>query len=111
MTLNDKCMISYRELILKSGSVKLQVYGKKPSQTPTFERLIFFFRRQSRTSIKQIIFKKYCFNANNHHNNLHILYQEAMKVNIYEMMNLTKTFGSVQAMFYSTTERIALGNT
>ena len=96
-------MKSYRELILKSESVKLQVYGKKLSQ-------FFFFARQSRPLIKQIIFQKYCFNATNHHNNFHILYQEGMKVNIYEMMNLTKTFGSVQAMFYSTTERIALGN-
>ena len=96
---------------IKKGRCRIEVYEKKPFQTPTFERLIFFFARQSRPSIKQIIFQKYCFNATNHHNNFHILYQEAMKVNIYEMMNLTKTFGSVQAMFYSTTERIALGNT
>ena len=27
---------SYRELILKRGSVELQVYEKKPSQAPTF---------------------------------------------------------------------------
>ena len=72
---------------------------KKPSQTLTFKHLIFFFARQSRPSIKQIIFQKYCFNATNHHNNLYILYQEAMKVNIYEMMNLTKTFGSVPRNF------------
>ena len=95
MALNNKCMKSYRELILKRESVKLQVCGKKPSQTSTFERLIFFFARQSRPSIKKIIFKKYCFHATNHHNNFHILYQEAMKVKIYEMMNLTKTFRSV----------------
>ena len=99
MALNNKCMKSYRELILKRGGLKLQVYEKKPSQTPTFERLIFFFARQSRPSIKQIIFRKYCFNASNHHNNLHILCKEAMKVNIYEMMNLTKTFGSVPRNF------------
>ena len=42
---NNKCMESYRELILKMGSVKLQVYGKKPSQTPTFKRLMFFLRK------------------------------------------------------------------
>ena len=61
---------------------------------PLLNAQFFFFARQSRPSIKQIIFQKYCFNATNHHNNFHILYQEAMKVNIYEMMNLTKTFGS-----------------
>ena len=109
MALNNKCMKSYRELILKSESVKLQVYGIL--KHPLLNAQFFFFARQSRPLIKQIIFQKYCFNATNHHNNFHILYQEAMKVNIYEMMNLTKTVGSVQAMFYSTTERIALGNT
>ena len=61
---------------------------------PLLNAYFFFFARQSRPSYKQIIFQKYCFNATNHHNNFHILYQEAMKVNIYEMMNLTKTFGS-----------------
>ena len=29
MALNNKCMKSYRELILKEESVKLQAYGKK----------------------------------------------------------------------------------
>ena len=43
MDLNNKCMKSYRELVLKRASVKLQVYGKKPSQTPTFKPLILFF--------------------------------------------------------------------
>ena len=66
---------------------------------PLLNAQFFFFARQSRPSIKQIIFQKYCFNASNHHNNLHILCQEAMKVNIYEMMNLTKTIGSVPRNF------------
>ena len=29
MVLGDKCKKSYRELILKRGSEKMQVYGKK----------------------------------------------------------------------------------
>ena len=42
MTLGDKCKKSYMELILKWGSVKMQVYGKKRfSDTHVFERLIF----------------------------------------------------------------------
>ena len=66
---------------------------------PLLNAQFFFFARQSRPSIKQVIFQKYCFNATNRHNNLHILYQKAMKVNMYEMMNLTKTFGSVPRNF------------
>ena len=66
---------------------------------PLLNAKFFFFASQSRTSIKQIIFQKHCFNASNHHNNLHILYRKLMKVNIYERMNLTKTFGSVPRNF------------
>ena len=42
-------------------------------QTPRFSTLIFFFARQNRPSIKQVIFQKHCFNGTNHHNNLHIV--------------------------------------
>ena len=59
-------------------------------QTPSFEHLIFFFARKSRPSIKQIIFQKHCINGTTHNNNSHSLYQKAMKLNMYKMMNLTK---------------------
>ena len=45
MALNNKCTKYCMELILKRGSVKLQVYGKKPSQAITFKCLIFFLRK------------------------------------------------------------------
>ena len=100
MTLNDKCKKRYRKLMLKRGSVKMQVYGKKHfSNTHVFERVIFFFARQSRPSIKQIIFQRHCFNGTAHQNNFHVLYQKAMKFNMYEIMNLTKTSDSVLHRF------------
>ena len=74
--------------------------ARNASQISPFERLIFFFARQSCHPIKQSIFQKHCFNGTIYHNNLHILYQKAMKFNIYEMMNLTKTFESVPRNFY-----------
>ena len=68
---------------------------EKMQETSTFERLNFFFIRQSCDSIKQIIFQKHCFNGTIYHNNLHILYQKAIKFNIYEM-----TYESVPHNFY-----------
>ena len=59
--------------------------------------------------IKQIIFQKQCFNGTTLHNNLHIPYQEAMKFNMYEVMNLTKQSTVFHTIFYSTIERIVLG--
>ena len=64
--------------------------ARNASQTLTFLKACFFFVRQCRPLIKQIIFEKHCFNDTTLHNNLHILYQEAMKFNMYEVMNLTK---------------------
>ena len=102
MALGDKCKKRYRELILKRGSVKMQVNGKKRiSNTQVFERLIFFFARQSRPSIKQFTFQKHSFNDTTHHNNLYILYKKAMKFNMYEMMNLAKTFDSFPHSFFT----------
>ena len=72
---------------------------RNASQTPSFECLIFFFARKIRPSTKQIIFKKHCINATTHNNKLHMLYQKAMKINMYEMMNLVKTFDSVPQNF------------
>ena len=65
--------------------------ARNASQTLTFLNACFFFVRQCRPLIEQITFKNIaCFNDTNLHNNLHILYQEAMKFNMYEVMNLTK---------------------
>ena len=91
MALCNKCKKSYRDLILKRVSLKIQVYGKKRFlNTQAFERLFFFLARQSHPSINQVIFQKHYFNDTTHHNNLYILCQKAMKLNMYEMMNLTK---------------------
>ena len=57
--------------------------SRSPSETPTCERLIFFFVRRSRPSIKQIIFQKYCINGTTRNDNLHILYHKTMKFNMY----------------------------
>ena len=66
------------------------LYDKKLfSNTHVFERIFFFFARQFRTLIKQIIFQKHCFNHTSLHNNL-ILYQEARKFNMDVVKNLTK---------------------
>ena len=55
------------------GSLKIQVYGKKCfSNAQAFEHLFFFFTRQSRPSVKQIIFQKHYFNDTTHHNNLYM---------------------------------------
>ena len=67
-------------------------------QTLTFECLIFFARK-GRSSIKQMIFQKHYINGTTQNNNLHILYQKAIKFNICEIMNLTKIFDSIQHNF------------
>ena len=101
MALCNKCKKSYRDLILKRVSLKIQVYGKKHFlNTQAFERLFFFLARQSHPSINQVIFQKHYFNDTTHHNNLYILCQKAMELNMYEMMNLTKTFDSVPHSFF-----------
>ena len=74
--------------------------ARNASQTPTFEGLIFFFARQIDPLIKKIIFQKHCFNGSTPNNNLHILYEKAMKFNMYEMMYLTKTIDSVPYKFF-----------
>ena len=89
MDLGDKCKKSCRELTLKKGNVEMRIYGKKRFSNIHVFETIFFFERQSRLLIKQIIFQKHCFNDTTHHNNLHILYQEATKFNMYEMISLT----------------------
>ena len=102
---------------IKEGSVKMQVCGKKRfSNTHVwtinffFFLFIFFFARQIRPSIKQVIIEIYCFKGTTHNNNLHVLYQKAMKLSMYEMMNLWKHSSLFHTTFYSTTEQIALGN-
>lgn len=85
--------------------------ARKASQTRFFECLGFFFARQGRPSIKQIFFQIHCFNGITDNKDLHILYPKPMKFNMYEIMNLTKTFGSVAHIFYSTSEQITLGTT
>ena len=73
---------------------------------------ILFLCKATHPLIKQIIFQKHWFNGIAHHNNLHILYQKAMKFNMYEIVNLTKHLKTIpHTIFYSTIERIALGNT
>ena len=64
--------------------------ARNASQTLTFLNACFFLVRQWRPLIKQIIFQKHCFKDTTLHNNLHILYQQAMKFNMYEVMNSTK---------------------
>ena len=64
-------------------------------QTLTFECLIFF----ARNGRKQMIFQKHYINGTTQNNNLHILYQKAIKFNICEIMNLTKIFDSIQHNF------------
>ena len=68
----------------------MQLYGKKRFSNTQFLNACFSFERICRPLIKQIIFQKHCFNDTTLHNNLHILYQEGMKFNMYEVMNLTK---------------------
>ena len=98
MALVNKCKKSYRELILKRGSVKMQVYGKNHfSNAHVFEDIFFFFARQCHPLTQQIIFQKHCFNGITHHNNLQVLYQKAM----YEMMNLTNHSTLFHTIFYS----------
>ena len=112
MALGHKCKKSYRELILKWKCENAGMWQETLLQnTYVFERIFFFFARQCNPLIKQIIFQKHWFNGTAHHNNLHILYQKAMKFNMHEMINLTKHLTRFHTIFYSTIERIALGNT
>ena len=85
----------HRELIVKRGSVKMWVYDKKCFSNTNFWMLNFF----ARNGRKQMIFQKHYINGTTQNNNLHILYQKAIKFNICEMMNLTKIFDSIQHNF------------
>ena len=62
MALGNKCWKSYMELILKRGSVKMHLHGKKRFLSNHVLQLMFFFARQCRPLIKQIIFQNNCFN-------------------------------------------------
>ena len=72
------------ELILKREGLKTHLYARNASQTLAFLNACFFFVRQYRPLINQIIFQKHCFNYTTLLNKL-ILYQEAMKFNMYEV--------------------------
>ena len=73
--------------------------ARNASQTLTSLNACFFFARQCRPLIKPIIIQKHCFNYTTLHNNLHILCQEAMKLNMYDVMNRTKQSTVLHTIF------------
>ena len=69
---------------IKEGRFENAFICKKRFSNTRALNACFFFVRQYRPLINQIIFQKHCFNYTTLLNKL-ILYQEAMKFNMYEV--------------------------